>query len=460
MAPPPGTILHKDEADKGYDCVKLQKSLYGLKQSARVWWKEVWDMLKELGFEHCEKDWGMYYRPSDGVIVLGYVDDMLIAAKTKEACQAVLGELMKKWNMTDLGEIRTGSQILGLKISRQPNYGPFLLSQPAYIRSVAQRFPINTNHVYKSPLAQDDPTNNTPVPIQPYQEVAGCLMWIAGSTRPDIAYAAGYLGRYSSAPMDSHWQAALRVVNYLFNTAEQGIILGGEEKDLEGYVDSDWGGCKETRKSTTGYIFKLNNSPIDWSSKRQGNITSSTLEAEYVAASEAGKQAVFLQDLMLELGHPPTKPTQINCDNQGAIKVAMNPGQHTRTKHIDIRHHLIRELIENQVIKLEYIRTTSQQADFLTKALNSIMHNVNCKLVGIGGMHALHSLEVASLECIRKEMDKTATKEFQGVMEVEQEIVEVNNGSSLSSSSHTTSHFHPYLREPLHNTPAVGILQV
>ena len=388
------------------------------------------------------------------MIVLGYVDDILIAARTDKECVAVLGELMKKWNMTDMGEIRTGSQILGLKISRQPNYGPFLLSQPAYIRSVAQRFPIKTNHIYKTPLAHDSPGNNTLVPQQPYQEVVGCLMWIAGSTRPDVAYAAGYLGRYSSAPTNTHWQAALRVVNYLYHTADQGINLGGKEKDLEGYVDADWAGCHDTRKSTTGYIFKLNNSPIDWSSKRQGGVTSSTLEAEYVAASEAGKHAVLLRDLMAELGHSPNKSTQINCDNQGAIKVAMNPGQHTRTKHIDIRYHLIRELIETQVINLVYIRTTSQQADLLTKPLSSIMHGVNCKLVGIGGMHAMHGREIMGIACTRKELDKTATKEFQGNIDVEEKLL---RGQSSFSSSHTSTS-HSLSAGALAQYTAVGIL--
>jgi hypothetical protein len=135
-------------------------------------------------------------------------------------------------------------------------------------------------------------------------------------------------------------------------------------------VDADWGGCHDTQRSTTGHIFMLGSSAIMWTSRRQATVASSTIEAEYVAVSEAAREAVWLRGLLDKLGVAPKDPTPLWCDNQGAIRLARNPGMHRRTKHIAIRWHLIRD----GVVRLGYVPTASQVADIFTKALLPAPH--------------------------------------------------------------------------------------
>ena len=176
---------------------------------------------------------------------------------------------------------------------------------------------------------------------------------------------------------------ALGVTMYLQVSREVELTLGGPRKSLEGWVDADWAGCKDSRRSTTGYVFKLNDSPIVWSSRRQATVASSTVEAEYIAVAKAGRETVWLRGLLAEIGCKETSATMIHCNNQGAIRLAFNPATHQRTKHIDIKHHVIRELIDGNVVSLEYVPTKSQQADMLTKSLPGPRHSENAVELGL-----------------------------------------------------------------------------
>jgi hypothetical protein len=153
-------------------------------------------------------------------------------------------------------------------------------------------------------------------------------------------------------PTEYLWQMALGVVAYLSSTRTVGLTLGGEhEKPLEGWVDADWAGCQETRRSTTGWVIELNNSPIVWSSRRQATVLASTTEAEYIAITEAGREIMWLRELLETIGYSQST-TILRCDNQGAITLTKKPSSHPRTKHIAIRHHQIREWTEQGMIRL------------------------------------------------------------------------------------------------------------
>ena len=173
------------------------------------------------------------------------------------------------------------------------------------------------------------------------------------------------------------------VMSYLVNTKTVGLTLSGSKKPLEGYVDSDWAGCRDTRRSTTGYVFTFNNSPIVWSCKRQATVASSTVEAEYIAMGEAVRETVWLRGVLKALDCHQRDSTRLNCDNQGAIALAGKPTTHQRTKHIDIRHHMIREHIVAKTISLFYIPTVQQKADMLTKSLTGHLHSSNMKSLGL-----------------------------------------------------------------------------
>jgi hypothetical protein len=275
-----------------------------------------------------------------------------------------------------------------MRVDRDRSARTVSLSQPAYVDKLLERF-TPSGKERPTPLAilkrlgseylaavQEGKQGAGGADKVRYQEIVGSLQWIATCTRPDLAFAASWLARYTSGPTDGHLKVALEVIDHLGSTRDMRLTLGGKtaKPELQGWVDADWGGCHDTRRSTTGHIFMLGDSAIVWTSRRQATVASSTVEAEYVAVSEAARETVWLRGLLGELGISLKDATPLWCDNQGAIRLARNPGTHRRTKHIDIRWHLIRELVADGVVRLGYVPTASQVADILTKALMRAPH--------------------------------------------------------------------------------------
>lgn len=203
-----------------------------------------------------------------------------------------------------------------------------------------------------------------------YARSIGLLMYLMMGTRPDIAFAVSALSRYMANPTTAHINAARRVFRYLQGTRDFVLTYRGDMKSLVGYTDADWAGDLATRRSTSGYIFNLGSGAISWSSKRQPTVALSSCEAEYMGETQATKEAIWLRRLLGELmGRPEPAATVIFGDNQGAIALARNPQFHSRTKHIDIQHHFVREAQENGEVNMQYTPTEEQIADGMTKAL-------------------------------------------------------------------------------------------
>ena len=193
-------------------------------------------------------------------------------------------------------------------------------------------------------------------------------MYTTVVTRPDIAQIVGRISRSTANPRKVHWEAALRVLGYLKGTAEQGLRCEGE-CDLEGMADASWA-SDDKRGSTSGWFFALNEGAVVWGSKRQKNTANSTAESEYYAAGMAAMDAVWLKQLLKDLGMPVTKPIRIGEDNKSCIEHAKNPTNHSRMKHIEIKWHYTRELVERKTIELYYINTHRNVSDMLTKSLS------------------------------------------------------------------------------------------
>jgi hypothetical protein len=172
-------------------------------------------------------------------------------------------------------------------------------------------------------------------------------------------------------------------MRYLKDTLDMELCLGGKDLQLHGYCDVDWAGDTQDRRSTTGYVFMLGNGAISWNSKRQPTIALSTTEAEYMATSQGIKEAIWLRQLLEDVGFVQENATKMECDNQGCIALAKNPTHHSRTKHIDIQYHFIREKIEHEVIDLQYCPSQYMVADVLTKALPKVRHKILCKEMGL-----------------------------------------------------------------------------
>jgi hypothetical protein len=211
----------------------------------------------------------------------------------------------------------------------------------------------------------------------PYAQLVGSLMYLMTSTRPDLAYPVSVLARYMADGhhRKKHWVAAKRVLRYLQGTKTLGIVLGGPTPiQLHVSTDSSWGDCMTSRRSTQGFVTTLGMSPISWKSQRSEAVALSTPEAEYYAVGQGGREAKFLRMLLKSVGYEQEDPTPLACDNQSTLCISKNTGMSQRTKHIDLRHHWIREAIEEGDLALHYVPTERNPADIMTKALGDVKH--------------------------------------------------------------------------------------
>ena len=204
-----------------------------------------------------------------------------------------------------------------------------------------------------------------------YSRVIGCLMYAMTCTRPDIAFAVGKLSRYTSNPSAHHWQAIQRVFKYLKRTMDYSLSYTGYPSVLEGYTDASWISNTEDNSSTSGWVFLLGGGAISWASKKQTCITSSTMESEFVALAAAGKEAEWLKNLFLEipLWSKPIAPISIRCDSAATLAKAYSQMYNGKSRHLGVRHSMIRELIMNGVVSIVFVKSQQNLADHLTKGL-------------------------------------------------------------------------------------------
>ena len=224
-------------------------------------------------------------------------------------------------------------------------------------------------------LFERDENSGFSEPPWPYKQLIGELLWIGTIARPDICFAVNTLARYAKEPKEIHWEAAKRVLRYLKGSRNLGISYGGSaDEHVVGYSDSDWGGDRSDRKSISGFVFMYNGGPIVWKSKKQSIVATSTAEAEYIAVSAATNEAKWLKTFFGEIGQAPKGPIRLHVDNMAVINMARNPVYQSKTKHIDIRAHHVRDETANGTIQLEYIRTDLNPADVFTKPLSPALH--------------------------------------------------------------------------------------
>jgi len=386
---------------------KLQKSLYGLKQAGRSWYNKIDSALIGLGFVPLPADNCIYVQRTtqsgdDSVYLLLYVDDLLLACRLLSKLTAVKGQLSNLFSMKDMGEAQ---YILGLQISRNRADRTLSLSQAQYIDTVIRRFRMEECHPESTPCAVGLDLRKTTSPITPeeqeqmrgvpYASAVGAIMYAMLGTRPDIAYAVSVVSQFMHDPRPVHWKAVKRILRYLKGTQHYSLTYGvGQPSHFHGYTDSNWANDKGDRRSVCGYVFFLHGGAINWRARKQQSVALSSVEAEYVAAAEAARDAVHWRSFLSDLGCDDTLqlpgPSTIHCDNQGAISLSKNPEHHDRSKHIDIAYHWIREKVAKGVIHLEYLNTKSMIADVLTKPLARDKHTELVRGMGVWEAH-LHS---------------------------------------------------------------------
>lgn len=359
MEPPPGY------GTKGTVWLLL-KGLYGLKQAGRIWHERLKADMNELGFVQCPRDhavlcigtWGR----DDWAACAFWVDD-----ETGVGSRTQLDRLaaMFKYGISGEGELRW---TLGIGVTRDYRTHTISLSQEAYIDNLVDRFGLQNATTVTTPLAPGavltkDQCPTTSEEIQEmsdnrYREIIGSLQYAAMAT----------LAQFLTNPGRAHMEAALRVLRYLKGTKAWTLNLGGDTADLAGFTDSDWGGNQDDRKSISAYVFRLGDGAVSWKTKKQNSVALSSVEAEYMAMCQAGKEAVWLTGFLKDLGINLRAPPIIFCDNQGALALAQNPVFHPRSKHIAIQYHFTRKLVQSQQISVKYIPTRVMLADALTKS--------------------------------------------------------------------------------------------
>nr|GEW65261.1 Gag-Pol polyprotein [Tanacetum cinerariifolium] len=340
---------------------RLNKSLYGLKQAPRCWYKIFDSFIRSLEYNRLHADLCAYFKRfgnNDLFILLLYVDDMLVAGPSKDRINKLKAQLAREFEMKDL---RLANKILGMQIHRDRVSRKIWLSQKSYVKNILQRFnmqdckPISTSFptdvTLSSKMSPSSEKERMEMYRVPYASAVVSLMFAMICTRPDIAHAVGVVIRYMAEPGREHWEAVKRILRYVKGTLDVALCFGDSDLTVTGYVDSDYASNLDGSKSTTGYVFTLSGETVSWVSKLQSVVAMSTTEAEYVAAAQASKEAVWLKMLLEELGYKQEKIT-LFCDNQSALYLARNPTFHSKTKHIRVQYHFVREKVEERTVDM------------------------------------------------------------------------------------------------------------
>lgn len=351
---------------------KLNKALYGLKQAGRMWNITLDRTLRKMNFERLKSEPCLYIkRNKDGKVICMlavYVDDILITGIESDTLNT-RNMLKEKFKITDTG---FANFIIGIKIEKLKD--GYLLHQKRYLDELLKKFNIDK---YK-PVSNIMPIENEYLRKKKfdqtkYRKAVGSLLYLAICTRPDIMFAVSKASRNLQDPNYEDWFNVIKIFRYLKGNQSYGIKFSNN-KELQVYVDADFGGDNKTRRSTTGFVMLMGNGPTSWYSKIQHCVSTSTAESEYYALDECARHCLWYRNVLGELSMKRNCIT-INTDNKAAIYNCENETINPRSKHIDIKFHHIRELIKQRKIKLNYIKSEFNLADGFTKYLNGTLMN-------------------------------------------------------------------------------------
>ena len=401
--PPPGF------ADPQGRCWRLQKALYGLKQAPRQWMKKLKEVLVRGGFTQSKADPSLFMLRMWQTIIflLAFVDDFLLLTPSERLLDYVKEMLRDNFEMTDLGPVQ---KYLGWHIKRDISAGKLWISLGGVPKTL-QALGIDEASTTRTPLPSDwqlkyphetDPKDPRRKPDpesghryselldeaqhNKYRQGVGYINYAATSVRPDLSFASSQLSQVLHEPRERHYKGMIHCLKYLNGTRKLAICYDARAgRTLVTYTDSDYAGCKGTRKSVSGNIHLFAGGPVAWSSKKQDNITLSATEAEYVAMTQGIKDTTWLRQLLDEFGCRQEKPTPVLVDNLGAVHISRNPIVSAHSRHVAVSMHYARE--KNGVdIDVQHTGATHQKADYLTKALGRPQHEQALKLAGQADM--------------------------------------------------------------------------
>jgi len=366
---------YQDQDQPNFVC-KLHKAIYGLKQAPRAWFTCLSTALLNLGFIASLVDTSLFIFVHDDIkiFILIYVDDIIIIGTHSKAISAIITKLQVQFPLKDLGPL-----LFFLGVQATFSSDGLHLCKTKYISDLLHRVQMLGAKPAKSPCSSgaklskfdgevlSDPTE--------YRHVVGALQYYT-LTRPKIAFLVNQLCQHMHHPSTAHWTAAKRVLWYLKATPSHRLFYSKGPLQLQAFYDSDWAGSPDDRRSTSGFCVFLGNCLISWSAKKQAVVSHSSTEAEYhsmaIATVELYSLRMLFKDLTIPLPYAPI----LWCDNVSALALASNPMYHTRTKHIEVNYHFVREKVINGDISVKFISTLDQIADIFTKGLSSSRFNI------------------------------------------------------------------------------------
>jgi hypothetical protein len=365
-------------------CLRLLKALYGLKQAPRAWLSEVQAFFKSIGFRPSKADPNLFVRGNTYILL--YVDDMLIVGDLESVLQAKT-QIMAKWKCKDLGEARI---FVGFQIIRNRNDRSLQIHQSLYTSKLLQRFGMQNANSVSQPfptgtvllqnnLAEVEEEKGNPEyqkvdldETEAYRQLVGSLLYLSNCTRFDLSYPIGQLARFMQTPRVLHLRLAKQVLRYLCGSVTAGILYTADHLSdnlYTYYSDATWG-SESDRVSFQGWCATRAGGAVLWTAKRQKSVALSSMEAEFMAASEASKEVAWLEKLNVDLNENNSKIPTLYCDNQGAVELIHNTKFHNRAKHIDIRYHHVRDdMVQKEKLEVVHIPGADQPADILTKQL-------------------------------------------------------------------------------------------
>jgi hypothetical protein len=371
---------------------RILGALYGLKQSALLWYEHFKAILEALDFTATASDSCVFTRRMDGrlQIVTIYVDDVLVCASSDEEITVIFQHLHLSIRLNDLGPI---SKLLGMEIDRSEQDKAMYVTQTTYIERMAIKYGMDKSKRVDTPIpAGTSMTEDPGIQLdddKPYRQIVGSLLYCAMSTRPDIVHAVTQLSRHLSAPHQLHMHMARRTVAYLMHTKNVGISYHGQpegSQELIGFSDSSWADDRSTGRSTCGYLWMYACGPISWRSKLQAIVTMSSTEAEYVGACLSAQHGMHLDNLLDEVDMKDnTKSVTLYLDNQSAIAIGSNQASIQRTKHLALRFYFLRDLVRAGKFTLTYLPTNIMPADVFTKHATGDKLRTAMRFMGMGG---------------------------------------------------------------------------
>ena len=346
---------------------RLNRALYGLKQAGRQWFLTISKFLRENGYTQLSSEPCIFKKVINNKLVglIGlYVDDMMITGNNREI-RNIISKLKKRFKISNCEPLR---YILGIKIEKDHN--DYIISQTHAINTLLEKYNITNIKKQSTPCTGDNliSENKKPFNTKIFKSAIGSLIYIAKITRPDISFAVHKIARKSESPTVSDWNKVLNIFKYLNATKDYKLRYNGKGNFI-GYTDSDFAGDLEDRKSTSGHIILIGNSPICWGSKKQSIVATSTTEAEYIATSECVKKVLWIRNILKELLNF-KKPITIFTDNTSSLKTIKNGELNSKLKHISIKYYFNKDNINQNKIDLKYIPTDEMLADTLTKNQN------------------------------------------------------------------------------------------